>query len=294
MQAERGGGTARLDQGENMIWLFVAVGALGLIGTILKTPWFRGMIGEFYFNLGIRLFLDKQTYRLVKNVTLPTADGTTQIDHIVVSRYGIFVIETKNMKGAIYGAEHDGQWTQVLGRHKHKFQNPLRQNYKHTQTLAEILGVAGDTIKPVIMFVGEAKLKTPMPPNVLDGGFGKYARSFKTELLSEQEVARILEVIAAKRLAPGLSTHVAHVRHVRSIVEARESAVVEPPAQPAAGNSAAPGAAPAATIAEDRPPLCPVCGKGMVLRTARKGGNRGRQFWGCTAYPACRGTMPHE
>jgi restriction system protein len=37
-------------------------------------------------------------------------------------------------------------------------------------------------------------------------------------------------------------------------------------------------------------PACPVCRGSMALRTARKGDNAGSQFWGCSAYPKCRGT----
>ncbi|MCP5461877.1 MAG: topoisomerase DNA-binding C4 zinc finger domain-containing protein [bacterium] len=35
-------------------------------------------------------------------------------------------------------------------------------------------------------------------------------------------------------------------------------------------------------------PICPRCGKSMVLRTARKGSNKGSQFWGCSNFPSCR------
>lgn len=41
----------------------------------------------------------------------------------------------------------------------------------------------------------------------------------------------------------------------------------------------------------DQIPPCPQCGKPMVLRTAQAGKNKGRQFWGCTAYPDCRGII---
>jgi four helix bundle suffix protein len=40
----------------------------------------------------------------------------------------------------------------------------------------------------------------------------------------------------------------------------------------------------------DRIPACPACGKPMVLRTAKSGKNEGKQFWGCTGYPECKGT----
>ena len=39
-------------------------------------------------------------------------------------------------------------------------------------------------------------------------------------------------------------------------------------------------------------PFCPLCGKPMALRTARKGARTGMQFWGCSAYPECKGTRP--
>jgi restriction system protein len=70
------------------------------------------MTGEFLVNTAARLFLPKDEYHLIKNVTLPTDDGTTQIDHIIVSRYGVFVIETKNMKGWIFGSANQRTWTQ--------------------------------------------------------------------------------------------------------------------------------------------------------------------------------------
>jgi len=48
---------------------------------VIKTPWFKGVLGEFIVNISAKLFLNKNEYHLFKNVTLPTEDGTTQIDH---------------------------------------------------------------------------------------------------------------------------------------------------------------------------------------------------------------------
>ncbi|MHB9130251.1 MAG: four helix bundle suffix domain-containing protein [Armatimonadota bacterium] len=50
------------------------------------------------------------------------------------------------------------------------------------------------------------------------------------------------------------------------------------------------GKQPLAEQAEAQPPTCPVCGKAMVLRTARKGQHAGSQFWGCAGYPECKST----
>lgn len=53
-------------------------------------------------------------YIILNDIMLPTQYGTTQIDHIVVSPYGIFVIETKNYKGWIFGHENSEEWKQSL------------------------------------------------------------------------------------------------------------------------------------------------------------------------------------
>lgn len=76
-------------------WYFMP---LVLLLIILRSPWLKGQLGEVIVNVSGRLFLDKDRYHLMKNVTLPTEDGTTQIDQIIVSQYGVFVVETKNMK----------------------------------------------------------------------------------------------------------------------------------------------------------------------------------------------------
>lgn len=111
-----------------------------IFSILIKSAWFKGILGEWQVNLLIKFFLDKNQYHLIKNVTLPTfiegkEQGTTQIDHIIVSKYGIFVVETKNMKGWIFGNEKQKQWTQQIFKHKSKFQNPLHQNYKYIKIL---------------------------------------------------------------------------------------------------------------------------------------------------------------
>ena len=65
--------------------------------------------------------LDKNEYHFIKNVTLPIENGTTQIDHIIVSVYGVFVVEAKNMKGWIFGSSNEPMWTQKIYKHSNKF-----------------------------------------------------------------------------------------------------------------------------------------------------------------------------
>jgi restriction system protein len=139
------------------------------LSAFLKSSFMKGVLGELQVNLAARFFLDKHIYKLFKNVTLPTEDGTTQIDHVIVSRYGVFVIETKNMKGWIFGGPHK-TWTQKIYRHTSKFQNPLHQNYKHTQTLLAALELDPDKVFSVVVFVGDSAFKTAMPDNVVYAG----------------------------------------------------------------------------------------------------------------------------
>ena len=106
------------------LWYLIPIAVLVLV-IILKSPWFKGVTGEFIVNVAARMFLNKHVYHLIKNVTLRTEDGTTQIDHIIVSRYGVFVVETKNMKGWIFGNPNEKTWTQKIYKHSSKFQNPL-------------------------------------------------------------------------------------------------------------------------------------------------------------------------
>ena len=77
------------------LWYFIP---LFICLVVLRSAWFKGILGEFMVNVIARWQLDKQHYHLIKNVTLPTEDGTTQIDHIIVSVYGVFVVETKNIQ----------------------------------------------------------------------------------------------------------------------------------------------------------------------------------------------------
>ncbi|WP_429148147.1 NERD domain-containing protein [Aeromonas rivipollensis] len=260
-----------------------------LLATLVKSPWFKGMIGEWFINLCIRLFLDQREYHLLKDVTLPIPQGSTQIDHVIVSRFGIFVIETKNMKGWIFGNPTHKSWTQQIYRRKHSFQNPLRQNHLHMMTLKSLLGVADHQLHSVIYFIGDCTFKTPMPDNVMNRGLIRHIKGKTTQVLTPAEVTRVVETIQQGRLAANWQTHRQHVAQLK----ARHS---ESPRKPLSAKAVPDEkrAAPSPVTAQplgDQNPTCPRCGNAMVLRTASRGENRGNQFWGCRGYPTCRGML---
>lgn len=224
-----------------------------------RIPWFKGVVGEVLVNVTTRLCLDKTQYHLIRNVTLPAGKGTTQIDHIIVSRFGVFVIETKNMKGWIFGSAHQPYWTQQIFRHKSRFQNPLRQNYKHVKTLEALLGIDPAHIHSLIVFAGACRFKTHMPPNVLyASSYIGYIKSQQDTVLSDAQIRLFIRRIERHRLARSVRTHVEHLRHVRELVRNRRTE-----------------------------PHCPKCNSSMALRTVRQGHKVGKQFWGCSRFPAC-------
>lgn len=209
-----------------------------------------------------KFWLDKHEYRAIHNVTLPTPDGTTQIDHVFVSRYGIFVVETKNFTGWIFGDERQARWTQKIYRKTYKFQNPLRQNFKHIKALESLLNLPAENFHSVIVFMGGSTFKTPMPDNVTyASGYVRYIKSKRRVLLSQSEVDLAAQAIQSGRLEPSWATARQHIRNVK----ARRDT--------------------------DASRLCPRCGSPMVLRTARNGAKAGGSFWGCSQFPKCRATQ---
>lgn len=123
----------------NIWYLFQIV----ILILFIKSPYFKGKAGETIVNVVNHVNFDKSDYNTnLKDITMKMNDGTTtQIDHIIVSKFGIFVIETKNMKGWIFGDKDQKTWTQSIYGKKNNFQNPLHQNYKHIKALEELLGL---------------------------------------------------------------------------------------------------------------------------------------------------------
>ena len=197
-----------------MIPLFLIVGAIKAF-----KPFLKGKMGEFAVSAHVKLYLDKEKYTLLNDCTLPDeANSTTQIDHILLSPYGIFVIETKNYKGWIFGSERQKTWTQKIYKKSYKFQNPLHQNYKHEKVLAEILAdiVEADLIHSVVVFMPDCEFKTEMPKNVFRGaGWTDYVKTFKQEVIPSTKLKRIQLRIEKEILEKSWKTNRQHVQNLK-------------------------------------------------------------------------------
>lgn len=206
--------------------------------------------------LGLWLGLNHKTYKRFHNLIIKTDNGTTEIDTVILSKFGIFVIEIKDYSGWIFGSEEQPYWTQTFRKSKQKFQNPLRQNYRHTKALSSSLGIEQRYFHSIVYFSGEAQLKTQMPPNVMKWGLLSYIKSFKEVLLTNNEITHLEE-----QLNKIQATQISRKQHIQNLNNRFNSTSI-----------------------------CPKCGKPLTQRIAKKGPNLGKPFLACTGYPQCRYT----
>lgn len=209
-------------------------------------------------------------YITLNDIMLPTQYGTTQIDHIVLSPYGIFIIETKNYKGWIFGHENSEEWKQsLLGKKKwygwsseqHKFRNPIRQNISHTRAIKQLLSEIGDfRIIPIVVFSDRADLKITTPNHIVINrcNLRNVIRQFNEACISEESIKKISNLITSANIIDDeiRKTHSLSVQYTQQ--QKRQ-------------------------LIENR--ICPLCKSPLVERKGTYG-----QFLGCANYPKCRFT----
>ena len=181
-------------------WPFLLLAfILSIVGRFLRSPKMKGRFGEAVVSVGALKRLDPKVYRVFNDLFLPRPDGkgTTQIDHIVVSPFGIFVIETKNYAGWIFGDEDSRYWTQVIYRKKCRFQNPLHQNALHVGALMKATGLPREWFHNLVYFAGEATLKTPLPPQVMTEGLTSYIRGHREKVIPQDGLEWAVAVLNA-------------------------------------------------------------------------------------------------
>ena len=233
---------------------------------VLKYLLPKGDIGERKVSRKIgSLITDNSDYHQFDNVILKTLDGTTEIDHLLISPFGIFVIEVKNYSGWIFGSANQKRWTQSFRRshglfgtgHKNtfQFQNPLHQNYKHVKAVQTFLNVDSKVIFNVVVFVGDGEFKTDIPENVMEAhDFLPYIKSHTERILNSEKVGELSQKL--KEYTE--HTSITQEDHLRNLEQNMAN------------------------------PICPRCGIKMVLRMSRKGPGAGSEFWGCSNYPSCK------
>ena len=252
--------------------IFIAIAIIGLLvwRIMMSSPDNIGKAGERRVTRKLA-WLPKE-YIVLNDIMLATQYGTTQIDHIVVSPYGIFVIETKNYKGWIFGHENSEEWKQsLLGKKRvwgwsseqHKFRNPIRQNQAHTRAIKRLVSEIGDfLIIPILVFSDRADLKTTTPNHIVVNwsSLRSAIKQYNTPCISADEIKRIINKINFANIIDER----ARKSHASSVHQTRQRK------QQMLSNR-----------------ICPLCRSALIKRNGRYG-----RFLGCTNYPKCKFTYP--
>ena len=257
----------------SILYVVIVLGALGL-AWYFNSPKVKGRLGEEKIhNILLRLTDD---YYIFKDIVLKSGDRTTQIDHLVVSKYGIFTIETKNYRGEIIGNDNSQYWTQIIVTEvtywkkwyktytyvtKNKLYNPVKQSWGHVYAIKKITKEWPHLlIVPIVVFTDKADLSKVNSDSVViyEDQLLEIVQGYRTIYLSNNEVQKIVERIKIKDYREIVSDS-EHVRNVQYAKRNKEEKL-------ASG-------------------ICPQCGGMLIERQGPYG-----SFIGCSNYPKCRFT----
>jgi hypothetical protein len=237
--------------------IIVYIVTLFLIKVLVRhlKPQLKGKIGESKVALSL-LKLNKNDYIIFNDLHLSHNGYTTQIDHLVLSIHGVFVIETKNYKGWIFGNEKSTYWTQTIYGKRNKLYNPILQNWKHVNFLKRLSPeLKSATYFPIVVFTGSGQLKdveTTLPV-LYKNNLLRYIRSKKEVVLTHQELNH-LNIYISRFLASKKEIKKQHKRSFRT-----------------------------KRYTENR--TCPKCGNYLNVKEGKYG-----SFMGCSSYPKCNFT----
>lgn len=174
-----------------------------LLVFFFASPRYRGDIAESRVRRILAQGLEKNRYTILNDVLVPAGGGTIQIDHVVVSKFGIFVIESHYAQGWVSGTEVQDRWKQYRFGRFTRFDNPVYRNRLQVQALESFLQFPGQAFHRVVVMVGQSGFKTDMPPNVLEAEkLIRYMRKKGQHLLTAEQAARALKEIESARLEP--------------------------------------------------------------------------------------------
>lgn len=219
----------------------------------------RGEQGEFQVSELLASIARPQDI-IINNIILFNANSgkSSQIDHIFISSSGVYVIETKNYSGYIFGKENEEKWTEVLSNGtKNQFYSPVKQNNSHLYLLRKLIG---DKIpmKGLVVFTN-GDIRNVSSQSVIDlSGLKRYLSSQNDILLSSNDIQNIYNEIIRNKDSYRISQeeHLVNIKKTQNDLDNL---------------------------------ICPRCGKQLVLRSGKYG-----DFYGCSGYPKCRFIMKNN
>ena len=302
---------------------FAAIIYIVVSSVIVKAflPQIKGYIGEKRVHK--RLLALGEKYHVFHDVYLPKEDGTTtQLDHIVVSEMGIFVIETKNYTGWIFGNEKQRNWTQMIYKNKQSFYNPVLQNRTHVNAVKRFLQI-DHHVHSIIVFSNAATFKFKAPfttASVIQiAQLKKTILNFQDAVFLNEEVTAFNEQLS--NLIATIKENKREIKrqHIKQVKDAQtrprkkntpkkdgreileknsreriETGAVEVECEsislaakeevvPSHNQSIETSIGGGGPIIEVQ--LCPKCSKELTKKRGKYG-----EFYGCTGFPTCRYT----
>ena len=228
--------------------IIIAIVLIIILAAYLKKPETRGKRGENQVKWVIGETIKNEQY-VINDFILSNNGSTSQIDHVVINPRGVFVIETKNYSGEIYGSENQREWTQVLayGKVKNKVYNPIKQNATHVYNVKKIIGNL--PIHSLIVFVQNNTYHIDAN-NVIPLSALKRILCSGTPVLTVNQMKKAYNLLLASKTEISTQEHVKNIRAQQRNVEHG---------------------------------ICPRCGGNLVLRNGKYG-----EFFGCSNYPKCK------
>ena len=138
---------------------------------------------------------------------------THQIDHAIVSKYGIFVIETKNYGGKLVGNIKDKEWTQYIGKKINKMKNPINQNHGHILALKDVTKEKESNFIPIVCFNDDVELKVENSKAIVKfSNLNKRIKEFKE--IKINNVDKIVDILKKSNIEDK-SKRKEHVKNIK-------------------------------------------------------------------------------
>ena len=227
----------------------------------VKKPMWKGKYSEKLVHIKMLQLPDE--YIIFNDFMCEINDRSTQIDHIVVSPYGEFVIETKGYKGWILGGENSEYWTQVIYSNKYKLYNPIKQNDGHVRFLRQLLKCSTDfPIIPIIVFNNSADLKVHVANHIVINRceLNKVIFRHQDIVLNPDQVEMVVDTLQQYFTIADKEEIKQHKHNVQNIQNSKNALINQS--------------------------ICPQCGGQLILRRGKYG-----SFYGCSNYPKCKFTI---
>ena len=241
-----------------VLWIIAIIGIIVAIIVKKNMTQVVGFAGEYWVQKELNKLPGE--YLFLSDVMLEIEGKTTQIDHIVFSTYGIFVIETKQRNTYITGNEHDKYWIVKAGRKKHYMYNPIHQNYGHKKAIEKILGLDDNQVIDIVCVSGQANLRIKSNKVV------RVERLVDRILFEKEEKIQDYVSMAHRINAMNIVDKKYRKQHIEDIKENINNNTEELRKE----------------VVMNR---CPRCGNELVIRKGKTG-----EFVGCLSFPKCRYT----